>query len=94
LSELKKKFDIQVINIDPALDAPQMKSYRYSYENFGDEVDWMAFIDGDEFLFSPNHDTMDEALKQYVEDKISAIGVYWACFGSSGHLKEPQGFDY
>jgi len=91
LTELKKKFDIKIFIVDPDLDTPQLKCYQDSYEKFGNEVDWMAFIDGDEFLFPTAHTSMEDALNEFSDKKISAIGVYWSCFGSSGHIDEPPG---
>lgn len=90
-TELKKKFDIEVFNLDPELERPQMKCYQYSCENFLQNVDWMAFIDSDEFLFPTSHDSMEAALNEFSHQKISALGIYWVCFGSSGHIKEPLG---
>lgn len=100
LTKLEKKFDIKIFIVDPNLEWPMMKCYQDSYANFGDEVDWMAYIDGDEFLFSTSADSMEAALKNYsnksstesvLDKKMSALGVYWSCFGSSGHIEEPSG---
>lgn len=91
LNELKKKFDIKIFIVDPELDAPQLKCYQQSYEKFGAKVDWMAFIDADEFLFPTKARSMEIALNNYSNQKISALGVYWSCFGSSGYIEEPPG---
>lgn len=91
LNELKKKFDIKIFTVDPSLESPQLKCYQDSYIKFGGEVDWMAFIDSDEFLFPTSETSMEIALKEFANKKISALGVYWSCFGSSGHIKEPRG---
>jgi len=91
LNELKRKFDIKIFIVDPDLENPQLKCYRDAYMNFGDEVDWMAFVDSDEFLFPTACDSMGEALNEFKDKNISALGVYWACFGSSGHIEEPSG---
>lgn len=91
LTKLKKKFDIKIFIVDSNLKKPQLQCYHESYVNFGNEVDWMAYIDGDEFLFPTSAKSMEVALKKYEKKKISALGVYWACFGSSGHIKEPKG---
>jgi hypothetical protein len=53
--------------------------------------DWIAFIDGDEFLFSPNSISIKPELLRFSGENIGAIGVYWAYFGSSGHKSEPSG---
>jgi hypothetical protein len=51
----------------------------------------MAFIDGDEFLFPTKLDTLQDALKFFLDKRYSALGVYWKCFGSGGHHTEPGG---
>lgn len=91
LIKLKKKFDIKIITVDPNLENPQLKCYYDSYVKFGDGVSWMAFIDADEFLFPTSSNSMEIELKKYLGEKISAIGVYWSCFGSSGYIEEPKG---
>lgn len=50
---------------------------------------WAAFIDIDEFLFSPTGKTVAEVLKQY-EDHAGVI-VNWQCYGTSGHKTRPAG---
>lgn len=91
LKKLSKKLDIKILIVDPDLENPQLKCYEKTYEEFGNEVDWMAFLDGDEFLFPTSDQTIDVALKKFSDKNISALGVYWVCFGSSGHVKEPSG---
>ena len=88
---LKKHFDIELFIVGSDLEMPQLKCYQDAYEKFGDDVDWMAFIDSDEFLFPTHHDLMEIALKEFENKKISALGVYWSCFGSSRHIAEPAG---
>lgn len=50
---------------------------------------WAAFIDVDEFLFSPAGATVADVLRQY-EDHAGVI-VNWQCYGSSGHAAQPAG---
>ncbi len=91
LKKLKKNIDIKIINFDGDFDAPQLKAFEYSCDNFLKEVDWMAFLDGDEFLFPTKDETLEKPLLEYSDKKLSALGVYWVCFGSSYHIKEPKG---
>jgi len=91
LTKLQKKFDIKIFLVDPDLKIPQLACYHKSYIKFGHEVDWMAFIDADEFLFPTSDKSMEIALKKYSGKNLSAVGVYWSCFGSSGYIKEPKG---
>lgn len=90
LKKLQKKIDIEIFPIK-GHDSPQIKCYQNCCDNFLSKVDWMAFIDGDEFLFPTIDDSMDIALEGYSDKKISALGVYWSFFGSSGHVEEPTG---
>ena len=91
LTGLKKNFDIEIFTVDQNLEAPQLWCYQDSYIKHGDKVDWMAFIDSDEFLFPTSADSMEHALKEFSDKKLSALGVYWSCFGSNGFIKEPPG---
>lgn len=49
---------------------------------------WCAFIDTDEFLFSPLMNDLREVLKNY--ETNSGIMVYWRCYGTSGISKVPD----
>ena len=89
--ELSKKFDIKVFSIANDVERPQLACFQHAYSTFGHEVDWMAFIDGDEFLFPVEKSTLQEALVDFDYEKLSALAVYWATFGSSGHMTEPDG---
>ena len=49
---------------------------------------WMAFLDLDEFLFSPSED-LKSVLREF-ENEVG-IEVNWICYGSSGHNSAPTG---
>lgn len=70
---------------------PQLPAYWDAIVHYVPHVDWMAFIDGDEFLFPTQHDSIVDTLTPFNEHDISALGVYWMLYGSSGHLVEPAG---
>jgi hypothetical protein len=92
LEQLSRHINIKTFAVaDTTYLAPQQDFYQYTLDRFQHEVDWMAFIDGDEFLFPLKADTLQAALKKFTHKKFSSLGVYWRCFGSSGHIKEPQG---
>ena len=90
INNLTKFFNIKCFEIGD-INRPQLAAYQHCYQNFGHEIDWMAFIDGDEFLFPSNMNNISDVLKYYQYQKVSALGVYWQCFGSSGHIKDPNG---
>jgi Glycosyltransferase family 92 len=53
------------------------------------ESRWIAFLDIDEFLFSPTYEPVAKLLTEFEE--WPGVGVNWALFGSSGHRSSPQG---
>jgi Glycosyl transferase family 2 len=73
------------------MEKPQLAAYRHSWDNHGDSIDWMAFIDGDEFLFPTKADNIGEALAPFDAMKLSALAVYWKIYGSNGHIQDPGG---
>ena len=66
----------------------QFVAYRYAIRYCRKFTKWIAFIDADEFLFSPIGN-LKNVLKNY-EDEVG-IGVNWVSYGPSGHDKRPQG---
>ncbi len=88
-----------LIRVDPSISwyrmghkwrVPQLEANRHSWRAHGKEVDAMAFIDGDEFLYSPDGELRD-TVTQLLIPEASALAVYWMIYGSSGHLDEPDG---
>lgn len=90
LLHLGKRYPIRVMVLEMD-DFPQIHAYQHAWKNFGHEVDWMAFIDGDEFLFPTHDDSMQDALRPYEDKPLSALAVYWKCYGSNGHESDPTG---
>lgn len=50
---------------------------------------WAAFIDIDEFLFSPSGRALPDVLKRY--EAHAGVVVNWQCYGTSGHTTRPAG---
>lgn len=50
---------------------------------------WVAFIDLDEFLFSPTMRPVPELLASF--EDVPGVGVPWGQFGTSGHRTPPPG---
>lgn len=91
LRRLAQTYDLQGFALNTDENQVQLKAYQHAYDNFGHECDWLAFIDGDEFLFPTAAPTLQQALAPVHYRRTSAIGVYWVCFGSGGHVQEPPG---
>lgn len=90
LLKLSRKYPIVVHEINADF-LPQLSAYQHAMDHYLKDVDWMAFIDGDEFLFPTNGRRLDEAMKRFSLESISAIAVYWKCYGGNGYIKEPEG---
>ena len=54
-----------------------------------DDARWIAFLDLDEFMFSPTGASLTEVLPEY--ERWPGVGVNWAQFGTSGHRVRPDG---
>jgi hypothetical protein len=62
--------------------AIQTSAYMDCIKKFGKENVWIAFIDIDEFLFSPSEIKIPAVLQRYFQ--TGAVRVYWRVFGTSG----------
>jgi hypothetical protein len=69
--------------------AGQVSAYQDCVRRNGKEARWIALIDIDEFLFSPQTRDLASVLQRYAD--LPAIFVYWHLFGSSGHIRRPPG---
>lgn len=52
------------------------------------EVQWMAILDLDEFLYSPHEKEIPKILKKY--EHIGQIQLFMIDYGSNGHLLQPK----
>lgn len=66
----------------------QKKAYQHCLEKFGQTSHWIAFIDLDEFLFSPRN-KLSKILQDY--ENFCGVVAHWQCYGSSGHVHRPEG---
>ena len=91
LATLSKDMDIKIHIVNDDIHQPQLASFNHAYQTYGTTADWLAFIDGDEFLYPTNSKSLLDVLAQYQYADMSALGVYWQCFGSNGHVQDPNG---
>jgi len=59
----------------------QTGSYMDCIKKYGDQFEWMAAIDADEFLFCPKGTKLGEFLKDYRQ--YGGVAVNWLKFGTS-----------
>jgi hypothetical protein len=67
----------------------QVQTYDDCIRTHRDDSRWIAFIDLDEFLFSPSGKPVPEILSEY--ERWPGVGVNWAVYGTSGHEEKPAG---
>lgn len=66
----------------------QKQVYLESLEHLKNEFDWVGFLDADEYVFFPNHNTIHQFLSE-MNDDVGAVGINWCNYGSSGHVTKP-----
>ncbi|OLE20827.1 MAG: hypothetical protein AUI36_34675, partial [Cyanobacteria bacterium 13_1_40CM_2_61_4] len=69
--------------------AGQPPAYDHCLTEHGDQSRWIAFIDLDEFLFSPTYQPLPELLAEL--EPWPGVGVNSVFFGTSGHRTRPTG---
>ncbi len=89
--KLGKLFRIKLHVVEDEMFAVQLSCFQHALDNFSAGVDWMAFIDGDEFLTPMREASLHPLLSRHAALSASALAVNWCCFGSSGHFLEPNG---
>jgi hypothetical protein len=67
----------------------QGSAYDHCLARHGEECRWMAFLDVDEFLFSPTGKLLPEVLRDF--EQHAGIGVTRAWMGTAGHETRPDG---
>ncbi len=67
----------------------QIPAYEHCLREHGERSRWIAFLDLDEFLFSPGGTPLPEVLEGY--GRFPGLGVNWCLFGPSGHETKPSG---
>jgi hypothetical protein len=66
-----------------------IEAYDDCLERHRDDARWIAFMDIDEFLFSPTGAPVPEILRDF--EHLPGVGIPWALFGPSGHESQPPG---
>lgn len=67
----------------------QVEAYNDCLERHGAESRWIAFIDADQYLFSPTGRALPEILAEF--EDAPGVAVNHVNFGTSGHRTPPAG---
>lgn len=72
--------------------AAQLAAYNNCYETYGEQFDWFAFLDVDEFLtFGP--ETREQKIGRFLENagSLDMILVNWLYYGDNGKVHQEPG---
>lgn len=74
------------LNIRPV----QFKAYNKCLKDYGKDNEWIAFLDCDEFLYSPTKKPLPSLLDTFSKG-VGAVTPHWVFYGSSGELTKQEG---
>jgi len=78
-----------VVLYDWTISPPLVPAFNHCLRTHRYDARWIAFIDTDEFLFSPARRPLPDVLTEY--ERWPGVGVNGANFGPSGHREQPAG---
>eukprot|EP01059_Diplonema_ambulator_P034444 TRINITY_DN771_c0_g7_i1.p1 TRINITY_DN771_c0_g7~~TRINITY_DN771_c0_g7_i1.p1 ORF type:complete len:529 (+),score=169.32 TRINITY_DN771_c0_g7_i1:51-1637(+) len=64
---------------------------KYCFAKSAPYVDWLLFVDSDEFVFPRAGCSAAEHIRQHCDPWVTHLRVRWERFGSSGYGPHPQG---
>lgn len=67
----------------------QPTCYNIAMDKYGDEYDWYAVFDVDEFLYLPKHGNIKTFLEGF--NDTDAIHIHWVFYGDNGHIRYEKG---
>lgn len=71
----------------------QVEAYQAILDNDVQDVDYLAFIDADEFLVPDGRQSAADHLSVLFSDaSVGAVGVNWRIYGTAGQEKQEEGF--
>jgi hypothetical protein len=79
-----------LVTVTPWPDEPgQASAYIDCLKRHRTDARWVAFIDVDEFLFSPSGHSLPEVLRRF--DRYPAVVANWRMYGTNGYAEPPAG---
>lgn len=78
-----------VVDVQRWSDHPgQLSAYADCVRRHRWDTRWIAFIDLDEFLFSPTGRSLPDVLREF--PRVPAVVANWRCYGTSGYAEPPD----
>lgn len=72
-------------------ESAQKFAFRDAIKRYRESLDWVAFLDGDEFIVPLGDIPLLDKLSEFEACGVDGFGIHWRIFGSSGHAVRPQG---
>jgi hypothetical protein len=89
-AELAPELESGLVTVLPWPHEPgQISAYLDCLRRHRADARWIAFIDIDEFLFSPAGRSLSDVLKEF--GQYSGVVVNWRVYGTNGYRERPEG---
>ena len=89
-TELEPEIEAGIVEVEHWPFVPgQLSAYEDCLRRHRNDARWIAFIDSDEFLFSPTGKRLPEVLRGF--DTQAAVVANWRVYGTSGWAQPPEG---
>ena len=89
-AELDPEIAAGIVDVTPwSIQPGQASAYLDCLQRHREHARWIAFIDADEFLFSPTGHPLPEVLRRF--NTHPGVAVNWRCYGPNGWDSPPDG---
>lgn len=90
IKKLSKFYDIRPMQVIGNDAGNRYWEYVFQHRASG-EFDWIISADADEFYVPIQHHNIKDFLVNYMNLRLSCLGIYWTMFGNNGHISwEPS----
>jgi glycosyltransferase involved in cell wall biosynthesis len=84
-------FRDEIVVHSVADESAQKYAFRDAIERYRNSLDWVAFLDADEFIVPLGETSLLDKLAEFQAKGIDGFGINWRIFGSSGRRVRPRG---
>lgn len=91
LSALSHKLNITVYKVDDDSEQSRLRCYQHACATALQEVDWLAVLDGNQYLLPMGERSVQQALLPYAQLPLSALAVYLAPVDNPTPVVRPNG---
>ncbi len=80
-----------IVTLHPwPMEVGQNPAYTHCTTTYADRVEWIGFVDADEFFYGPGGD-LRAALTEFELPEVGGVAVNYVNYGTSGHRETPDG---